>query len=252
MLTAFLQGGLGNQLFQISNVISKARKENNNYAFIPYAYTPMQARGAENYIDNIYRNIDFSMSNEEYYASSIIEGYFQDFKYFKEISNEIRELFSPSEKFLKKIYYLYPDLLFKKTLSIHVRRGDYLSVSNLLPVVDISYILKAIDVAGNYDCIYIFSDDKEWVKNNLKINNSIIVEDLEDYEELWMMSLCNNNIISNSTFSWWGAFLNKNSSKKIIAPSLWVGPDNEMIDNIYMDEFIKVPVFWRNGFFVAV
>ncbi len=252
MLTAFLQGGLGNQLFQISNVISRARKENNSYKFVAYAYTPMQARSAENYVNNIYRNIDFSMSENDYYSSTIVEGYFQDFKYFKEISEEIKNLFSPSLEFLDKIHYLYPDLLFRKTLSIHVRRGDYLTVSTKLPVVNISYINKAIETAGDYDVVYIFSDDKEWIKNNLKIKNSIVVEDLEDYEELWMMSLCHNNIISNSTFSWWGSFLNRNPSKKIIVPNLWVGPDSVMIDNIYMEDFIKVPVFYSEGFFEAL
>lgn len=252
MLTAFLKGGLGNQLFQISNIISRARKENEFYKFITHTYTPMQARGAEHYVNNIYRNIDFSMSYDEYYYSKIIDGYFQDFKYFKEISEEIKDLFSPSQEFLKKIYNLYPDLFSKKTLSIHVRRGDYLTIPSILPVVDISYINKSIELVGDYDLCYIFSDDKQWVKNNLKIKNSIVVDNLEDYEELWMMSLCHNNIISNSTFSWWGSFLNKNPYKKIIVPSLWVGPDNEMIDDIYMENFIKVPVFWSNGFFLSI
>lgn len=252
MLTAFLQGGLGNQLFQISNAISRALKENKICKFIPYTYTPMQARGAENYLDNIYRNIDFSMSEDEYRSSTILEGYFQDIKYFEQISEEIKNLFSPSLDFLEKIYYLYPDLLFQKTLSIHVRRGDYLTVSTKLPVVNISYINKAIEIAGDYDVVYIFSDDKEWIKNNLKIKNSIVVEGLEDYEELWMMSLCHNNITSNSTFSWWGSFLNKNPFKKVIVPNLWFGPDSIMVDNIYMENFIKVPVFYKEGFLEAL
>ena len=137
MLTAFLKGGLGNQLFQISNVISRARKENEFYKFITHTYTPMQARGAENYVNNIYKNIDFSMSYDEYYSSKIIDGYFQDFKYFKEISEEIKDLFSPSQEFLKKIYNLYSGLFSKKTLSIHVRRGDYLNLSNFHTNLDI-------------------------------------------------------------------------------------------------------------------
>jgi hypothetical protein len=248
MITCFLQGGLGNQMFQISNAISESRKYGVECKFKSEAYTPMQAYQPSKYANNIFRNIDLSMTEDEYNDSLVLNGYFQSFDYFKEIENEIKEMFSPSLDFLNKLNECYPELSYENTLSIHIRRGDYLNISDTLPVVDISYINKAIKIIGDYSKIFIFSDDKVWAKENLNNENFIVVEDLDDYEELWMMSLCKNNIISNSTFSWWGSFLNKNLNKKVLAPSLWTGPNGPNMDDIYMDNFIKVPVFYDGGF----
>jgi hypothetical protein len=251
MITCFLQGGLGNQMFQISNAISESRKYGVECKFKSESYTPMQAYQPSKYASNIFRNIDLSMTEEEYKDSFILNGYFQSVDYFKEIQEEVKEIFSPSFDFLNKIYQLYPELSYNDTLSIHIRRGDYLTISDTLPVVDISYINKAIETMGDSNKVFIFSDDKAWAKENLNNENFIVVEGLDDYEELWMMSLCKNNIISNSTFSWWGSFLNKNSDKKVIAPSLWTGPNGPNLDKIYLDNFVKIPVFYDKGFLKA-
>ena len=248
MITFSLQGGLGNQMFQISHTISESKKYGIDYKFMPQAYTPMQAFQPSKYTNNIFRNIDFSMTEDEYKNSLVLNGYFQSVKYFKEIESDIKRMFSPSSDFFNKVYQSYPDLSCNGTLSIHIRRGDYLTISDILPIVDISYINKAIETIGDYSKVFVFSDDKDWAKENFNNSNFTVVEDLEDYEELWMMSLCKNNIISNSTFSWWGSFLNKNVDKKIIAPSLWTGPNGPNMDEIYMDNFIKVPVFYDAGF----
>jgi hypothetical protein len=248
MITCFLQGGLGNQMFQISNAISESKKYLIECKFKSEAYTPMQAFQPSKYANNIFRNIDLSLTQEEYNDAFVLTGYFQSVDYFKEIQDEIKQIFSPTSDFLNKANECYPELSYENTLSIHIRRGDYLSISDTLPVVDISYINKAIEIIGDYSKVFIFSDDKVWAKENLDNENFILVENLDDYEELWMMSLCKNNIISNSTFSWWGSFLNKNVDKKIIAPSLWTGPNGPNMDEIYMDNFIKVPVFYDGGF----
>ena len=74
----------------------------------------------------------------------------------------------------------------------------------------------------------IFSDDLEWCKENFDfIENKVIIEGNTDYQDLYLMSLCKNNIICNSTFSWWGAWLNKNDKKIVIAPEKWFSSADE-------------------------
>ena len=75
-----------------------------------------------------------------------------------------------------------------------------------------------------------------------------MVEGLEDYEELWMMSLCNHNVMSNSSFSWWGSYLNLNEDKKIFVPSTWFGPQGETYyQDVYEDNWIKIETIFDDG-----
>jgi hypothetical protein len=75
----------------------------------------------------------------------------------------------------------------------------------------------------SYDNILVFSDDISWCKDNLKFDKMNFIEGLDNVEDMWLMSLCDNNIIANSSFSWWGAWLNSNFNKKVIAPLHWFG-----------------------------
>jgi hypothetical protein len=265
--TAYLMGGLGNQMFQISHAISQGLKNNVESLFIPVAYTPMQANQPTKYLNNIYRNINFVDNLSDY---QIIEsewkfteldikwdypiqfrGYYQSNKNFLGYDEKIKELFQPTEEFINKVKSLYPEINNEGTLSVHIRRGDYTTISHVLPVIDKTYIDEAIRQNGNYSTLFIFSDDVNWIKQNLSYPNQIIVTGLEDYEELWIMSLCKNNIMSNSTFSWWGSFLNKNEYKKIFVPSIWFGPSGEKKwEDIYIDSWIKISVKYSNGLLI--
>jgi hypothetical protein len=265
--TAYLMGGLGNQMFQISHAISQGLKNNVESLFIPVAYTPMQANQPTKYLNNIYRNINFVDNLSDY---QIVEsewkfteldikwdypiqfrGYYQSNKNFLGYDEKIKELFQPTEEFINKVKSLYPEINNEGTLSVHIRRGDYTTISHVLPVIDKTYIDESIRQNGDYSTIFIFSDDTEWVKQNLSYPNQTIVTELEDFEELWMMSLCKNNIMSNSTFSWWGSFLNKNINKKVYVPSLWFGPAGEYHwDDIYIDSWIKINVTYSNGLLI--
>jgi len=112
----------------------------------------------------------------------------------------------------------------KKTTSIHVRRGDYVNHPNHHPTQSLEYYLEAIKILKDETELFlVFSDDINWCKENIKLDNVVYIENEKDYIELYLMSVCTNNIISNSSFSWWGAWLNKNEDKKVIGPLKWFG-----------------------------
>ena len=85
------------------------------------------------------------------------------------------------------------------------------------------------------------------VKENLNFPSVIFVNEPEDYLELWLMGLCQNHIMSNSTFSWWGTFLNKKLNKKIVAPSRWFGPRGPEAKDIYESYWTTIPCDWVEG-----
>ena len=116
-------------------------------------------------------------------------------------------------------------------VSLHVRRGDYLLAKNMsvLGVCGLDYYKKAIEyVAKNVKNPYffLFSDDIPWVEENLKINYPYEIVDINNgknsFYDLWLMKNCKHNIIANSSFSWWGAWLNENPNKIVVAPKKWM------------------------------
>jgi hypothetical protein len=262
--TAYLMGGLGNQMFQIAHTFAQGLKNNVNVKFRPFAYTPMQANQPTKYLNNIFSKIKFENITENITHINMgfkfqeinpptnknIEfyGYYQSSKNFYGFEKEIKDIFSPSESFIGKIYEKYPQLLNKNNVSIHVRRGDYLQISDVLPTIDVSYFHKCLEIINSYDNIFVFSDDKNWVKENIKFKNIIYVDGLEDYEELWTISLCRINIMSNSSFSWWGTYLNKNVDKKTFVPSIWFGLSGEKeYQDIYEENWVRSNVKFENN-----
>lgn len=160
-----------------------------------------------------------------------LTGHWQSYKYFEAIRSTLLkdlELISPPTN--SDYPFLY-DMKNKESVSIHIRRGDYLSnpkAAALFEVCSPSYYYQAIEYICNRisnPVFYIFSDDWDWVENNFKINQEHIyvrgTPKEKDYFELYLMSICKHNIIANSSFSWWGAWLNKNADKIVIAPKQW-------------------------------
>jgi hypothetical protein len=141
----------------------------------------------------------------------------------------------------------YPQLLQPNTLSLHVRRSEYLQFPEIHPTITLEYIQEALKLIGDYSTVFVFSDDHDFVKENLNFPDVVYVNESEDWEELWLMGLCNNHIISNSTFSWWGVFLNQDKNKKIVAPSTWFGPKGPNAKDIYESYWSVVPTKWEEG-----
>ena len=263
LISSHLMGGLGNQMFQIAHAHSQGLKHNRPVIFKSHSWTPLQGKDTSFYKENIFRNINFSndnysfdqVSENEFYFqnlrpsenNTIFSGYFQSSKNFFGFYEEIKNLFSPTEKFIENVYKKYPQIVSSNSVSIHMRIGDYAKNPNIHPIISKSYIDRALNELSPHGHVFVFGDDKEFMKRNF-IGKEITIVDEEDWYELWMMSLCKNNIIANSTFSWWGAFLNKNLNRKIFVPSIWFGPDGpQNYSDIFENDWRKINVKLDSG-----
>jgi hypothetical protein len=157
-------------------------------------------------------------------------GYWQSYKYFESIPEVVKSsfIFPPlsESKNINMCSFLENNK--DRTISIHVRMGDYLNHKSLGGVCTLNYYREAIlKMEGKIkNPVYIFfSDDMAWCKKNFKLPNIKFVDwnsgELS-FRDMQLMSLCGNNIIANSSFSWWGAFLNSNKDKTVIAPKIWI------------------------------
>lgn len=154
-----------------------------------------------------------------------IKGYFQNERYFADIRDILLREFTPKRKIVISSR-LRSVLSGSETVSVHIRRGDYVRLRNNL---NLAYYEKALEQIRKFyqnPVFLIFSDDLVWVKENMQLpeeNVFYVNEDgnYADYEELLIMSRCKSNIIANSTFSWWAAWLNQNDEKHVIAPKKW-------------------------------
>lgn len=243
MISIILQGGLGNQLFQVAAAASLANKINTELILSSNNHIlNLQGNKVLNYRSNIFSKIkfiednnffkNFQIYNEPFFTfkeipykdNIFLNGYFQTEKYFVSDKEYIKNLFCETEYIKTYINKKYKDINFKNSVSLHVRRGDYLKFPDIHPVCDIRYYQECISLIGKYSNLLVFSDDLEWCKDNLNYKNIIFIENESDYIDLYLMSRCKNNIIANSTFSWWGAWLNNNDNKKVFCPSEWFGP----------------------------
>jgi hypothetical protein len=251
MIGALLQGGLGNQMFQIATTVALAKRNNDEACFnFDYCSTPLQGNPSNKYKDELFSKIcnrndvrfsslynepKFSYTEIPYQENLLLRGYFQSPKYFLDFEKEIKELFTLP----KNIWFPFKKNITNLT-SVHVRRGDYIKLQNYHNLCPKEYYLKAMEMMGDVDFIFV-SDDMNWVKENFKGDNIFYSDSSEELLDLTLMSICDNNIISNSSFSWWGAFLNDNPNKKVIAPSNWFGPEGPKdTQDIYPTEWITI------------
>jgi hypothetical protein len=159
-------------------------------------------------------------------------GYWQNQEYFYDIRDKLINEFTPKNAPNKKSQEVLDCIKQSNSVSIHVRRGDYVSNPNAkifhgLATVD--YYMACAKYLKSKDkniTFFVFSDDLEWCKNNLDLGKESIFVDANsdgghDYEDMRLMSHCKHNIIANSSFSWWGAWLNTNPSKIVCAPKTW-------------------------------
>lgn len=159
-----------------------------------------------------------------------LEGFFQSEHYFKDIDSIIRSEFRLKDSLGGAASIVLSSIESTDSVAVHVRRGDYISninASSFHGICSPEYYRGAIAmIRARVDSprFFVFSDDIEWVQENIEIPEATYVsrDDIADHEELVLMSKCKYNIIANSSFSWWGAWLNQDPDKIVIAPKRWV------------------------------
>lgn len=254
MISCALEGGLGNQMFQIATSHALALRNGDISGFdLNACHTPLQGKPSNNYKENILKHINdvsqynfkylyieptFSYQEIPYIKDLMLKGYYQSEKYFVDYKNEIIELFSGelNNEFITEYLKNYS----LPITSVHVRRGDYIKNSGFHKLCSVEYYKEAMNVIGDSTFIFI-SDDINWVKENFKGNNIIYSPFKSDIDDLTLMVKCDNNIVANSSFSWWGAYLSKNEDKKIIAPKEWFGPNGPKdTQDIIPENWLKI------------
>lgn len=179
-----------------------------------------------------------------------LDGYWQTEKYFSDIKNILCNDFTIKIPQDKKNQEMTKIIKNTNSVSLHIRRGDYIEnkqIYNVHGICDLDYYYNCINLflkKLKNPHFFIFSDDHQWAKENLKLDCPMIFIDHNDasknYEDLRLMSQCRHNIIANSTFSWWGAWLNQNHHKIVYAPQKWFSDSSRNTKDLISDQWIKL------------
>ena len=187
----------------------------------------------------------FNLSGDIY-----LEGYWQSENYFKSIKDVLDAEFTARVEVPERDLSLLNEIVSPNSVGLHVRRGNYASVPEVTKthgLIDIDYYRTAVDIIKSKisaPVLFIFSDDIYWAKNNLSFDiPHFYVESNSErpaVDDLRLMSSCQHNIIANSTFSWWAAWLNKNENKLVIAPKRWFNDLSISSRDIIPSNWIKL------------
>jgi hypothetical protein len=180
--------------------------------------------------------------------NAYLEGFFQNEKYFQPIADIIRDDFTLTPELTNFNPGLAEKIKNSNSISLHVRRGDYANdpgtqkFHGLLTLEYYRAAIKIIERGIKNPSYFVFSDDSEWCQTNLKMPAETIFISGKAYEDLILMSYCQHNIIANSSFSWWAAWLNNNKQKMIIAPKQWLAneKDNEKTKNMIPPNWVRI------------
>lgn len=260
MITVYLQGGLGNQLFQIYAYLSFCYDTGDKIILPLKKYDKFSAGGCprNTYWDTLFKRLSIFVKddkeiytipfyNEPFYKhhplikydndlSYRFRGYFQSWKYFDKHFFKINDIIG-IENLQKQTAIKYP-MYSKNSISMHFRIGDYKNIQDCHPLLSNQYYINSINhliqkTKNDAFNIIVFFEKTDEKQINIKIkilkkkfkniNFTKINYDIPDWEQLLIMSNCEHNIIANSSFSWWGAYLNPNKNKIVTYPNIWFG-----------------------------
>ena len=278
MIVDKLVGGLGNQLFRYASGCRLANKRDtqlkidityyDDKTHAPYfldmfnitapAATPQEISYTKNFFVGKEPSYIFTPEALDYPDNTYLDGAFENERYFADIADIIRREFSfkeplgvTAQKWREKI------LAAECSVSMHIRHGDFLdNTKDIFAILPLEYYRDCLNrLKQQYKnlTVFIFSNNLQWCKENLRLDvPTEFIDGCKDYEDLCLMSLCKHNIIANSTFSWWAAWLNKNPDKKVFVPvpTSIVGTNKtyrhfsakrDENSPLEMDRWIKVP-----------
>jgi hypothetical protein len=241
-----LAGGIGNQLFQVAAGYSYAKKHKKNLVLDVSSWSAGQGRNPLDYSKTIFKNFKFvthrpdnitpiyeqrfnydELPNEKGHV--ILHGYFQSLKYFEDVADEFCDLldFSKQEHLKTKISK-------SPNCAVHLRRGDYIKFSNVHLVCDTNYFRNNIEKFSGYN-IDVYTDSLDIAIKELDGLDVQFIDGVNELNDLYMLTLYDNMICSNSSFSWWGSFLGKKKNK-IVVPNRWFNNFQDHSD-IYRPDF---------------
>jgi Glycosyl transferase family 11 len=283
MIIIQVEGGLGNQMFQyalglsfvsrgitVKLDISKFEKQQSHNGFeldTVFAVAPLYCSGMERTLVKAYSKLRNKIQDTPYkekadwqwnyhpdvnkLRSGYLKGYWQCEKYFSPAASLVKQQFrfpaladEVNISMLKKIKDC-------NSVSIHIRRGDYLS-PGISASIGTAYYNEAIQYISSKitsPVFFIFSDDIEWAKKNIQAAEKEFIswnKGSNSYIDMLLMSHCKHNIIANSSFSWWGAWLNNNTEKMVIAPDPWM-PAHSTEKDIIPEKWILLPAAFVNN-----
>ena len=276
MITCNLMGGLGNQLFQIFATISYAIQTETNYKFtdaviliggIRHTYWDSFLSELKNKTTNVFPPLSIIKETSfEYNDINVddirdkhimLNGYFQSYKYFEKNNSMICKIIRLHNKKLNVLRKTdYTTDILSHSIGLHFRMGDYKPIQHIHPIMNVEYYknaLKYMDTHASCSQVLYFCEDNDINEVILLINELEIAfshftfircdDTLEDWEQMLIISLCGHNIIANSTFSWWGAYLNDHPDKIVCYPKLWFGeelPHNTK--DMFPPEWIEITI----------
>ncbi len=266
------EGGIGNQMFKYAFGLNYAKRfnkkicipQNNRLTTVFKISVPICELSD---FRNIYskllkksqKKVSLDTFNENGPQNSpehiSFDGYQQDPRYFREIKDLVLQEFSFKDPLSGNALKLSKEMEKTNSVCLHFRRGDYLKYG--YPVLGNQYYLDAINYIKEKTKLpvklYAFSDDIKWVKENFKPKDPITyVDEFGSKTDLHLMTQCKHNVIANSTYSWWGAFLNKNPNKIVVAPDVWDRLDPNWGKNIILPSWKVIHADYTKGKNIAI